>query len=60
MACPECERPVDADGKPVGMMGFNGTVLVTVYREANGMSEVHIHRDPVLQAALEAGTAGLL
>lgn len=56
-SCDECERPLDEDGKPVGMLDANGRVMINVYYEA-GRGEVHIHFDPVLGGAELTGGLG--
>ncbi len=53
--CADCGRPIDAEGKPVGMLRFDGVVTVQVYGRAGDYPEVRYHMDPVLAAGVEAG-----
>jgi len=57
-SCEECERPLDEDGEPIGMLDCEGRVMVTVYGDAAGRTEIGIHIDPVLREAEWKGGIG--
>ena len=57
-ACPDCERPIDEFGRPVGLMNAEGDICVSTMGHVLDEPAPGDHPDPILRAALSDGVLG--